>query len=71
MLKQYSVTVTCLIDGRPKTFYYTVTEDRPARFGYRYGCSDKRPCAECSRCWKAVQADSSLQSRPLGHISSI
>ena len=57
MLKQYHLSVVCRKDGREKTFYYTRVEEpgKKLRPGLRWGCNEKRVCAECRECWLKIR----------------
>ena len=57
MLKQYHLVVVCRKDGKEKEFYYTRVEEprRKPRPGLRWGCNEKKVCAECRECWVEVR----------------
>ena len=58
-LNTYSVKVTCPIDGKRRTYYFTaiIDENGAARFGARHGCNDKTGDNACINCWRKVRTD--------------
>lgn len=58
MLIQCAKRVTCSLDGKAKTFYFTaIRADGLMRPGLRHGCNDRTARVECIDCWRRVRAD--------------
>lgn len=65
MIVQCALRVTCRIDGKIRTFFFSAakTSDGSLTPGLCHGCSAKSACVDCIRCWRDVKAEVFARNR--------